>query len=159
MRHLPRTIQLDASDASVFEQAAEPGEWAVTGSFAFLSEGQEAITGKRRQAFRNGFLGLRSFGWSTLVTVAPASDADVAAAVEALAQHFVGRHGAPGLDAARPVAVREVAFAESLCEHPAGTMLTVQREWGPDGLIERFGTVARDDYGLPFDLLALASDS
>jgi len=34
--HFLRTVQLDASDLQVFEQAAEPGEWAVPGSFALL---------------------------------------------------------------------------------------------------------------------------
>lgn len=33
---LPRTLRLDPSDTFVFAQAAEPGEWAVTGTFLFL---------------------------------------------------------------------------------------------------------------------------
>jgi len=32
---LIRTIRLDPSDTFVFERAAEPGEWAVSGAFAF----------------------------------------------------------------------------------------------------------------------------
>ena len=70
---LPRTIRLDPSDTLVFERAAEPGEWAVPGGFAFWDEAPEAMPGKRRQAFRAGFLGLASFGWSTLVEVAEAT--------------------------------------------------------------------------------------
>ncbi len=166
MLRLPRTIQLDASDRSVFDHAAEPGEWAVTGSFAFLDDEPDGGTRKRRQAFQHGFLGTGSFGWSTLVMVADASDAVVRSVTDVLAQHFVDRHGAPSLDAARQVAEREVAFAASLCDHPVGTLLTIFRQHGPDGVVEQFATVTRDaapdhdaglDFGKPFDLLALAA--
>ncbi len=37
MRFL-RTIRLDASDAEVYDQVAQPGEWAVPGSFSFLDD-------------------------------------------------------------------------------------------------------------------------
>ncbi len=166
MLRLPRTIQLDASDRSVFDHAAEPGEWAVTGSFAFLDDEPDGGTRKRRQAFQHGFLGTGSFGWSTLVMVADAPDAVVRSVTDVLAQHFVDRHGAPSLDAARQVAEREVAFAASLCDHPVGTLLTIFRQHGPDGVVEQFATVTRDaapdhdagpDFGKPFDLLALAA--
>ena len=33
---LPRTIRLDPSDTFVYACAAEPGEWAVTGTFLFF---------------------------------------------------------------------------------------------------------------------------
>ena len=32
---LLRTIRLDPSDTFVFERAAKPGEWAVSGAFVF----------------------------------------------------------------------------------------------------------------------------
>jgi hypothetical protein len=35
MLKLPRTIRLDPSDIFVFERAADPGEWAVSGDFVF----------------------------------------------------------------------------------------------------------------------------
>ena len=168
---LPRTIQLDASDRSVFDHAAEPGEWAVTGSFEFVSDAPDGDepdgpTRKRRQAFQHGFLGTGSFGWSTLVMVADASDAVVRSVTDALAQHFVERHGAPSVTAAREVAEREVAFAASLCDHPVGTLLTIFRQHGPDSVVEQFATVTRDaapdrdaslKFGKSFDLLALAA--
>ena len=166
-RRLPRTIQLDASDRSVFDHAAEPGEWAVAGSFEFLDAAPESITGKRRTAVQHGVLGTGSFGGSPLVMVADAPDAVVQAVADALARHFMDRHGAPSMAAARAVAEREVAFAASLCDHPVGTLLTIFRQHGPDGVVEQFATVTRDpappdlgagpDFGQPFDLLALAS--
>ena len=66
---LPRTIRLDPSDDLVFEHAAEPGEWAVTGSFLFWDQDVAALTGKARAAFRAGFVGVNSLGFSTLVVV------------------------------------------------------------------------------------------
>ena len=85
---LLRTIRLDPSDTFVFERAAEPGEWAVPGAFAFADADVPALAGKSRAAFRSGFLGIDSFGWSTLVQVVEASEQDRAAAVELLAQRL-----------------------------------------------------------------------
>jgi hypothetical protein len=137
----PRTIRLDASDAHVFEPAAAPEEWAVSGAFAFADLAPEALTGKTAQAFARGFLGTRSFGWSTLVAVAEIAPAELDAVVEALARHFVERYGAPSLEAARPAARAEVAFASGLCEHRVNTLLAVERALGPDGIVERFRAI------------------
>jgi hypothetical protein len=57
---LLRTIQLDPSDAFVFARAATPGEWAVSGAFAFMGQDIAAFQGKARTAFRAGFLGISS---------------------------------------------------------------------------------------------------
>jgi ADP-ribose pyrophosphatase YjhB (NUDIX family) len=141
---LPRTIRLDPSDSLVFERAAEPGEWAVPGGFAFWDEAPEGMSGKRRQAFRSGFLGLTSFGWSTLVEVAEADAAAREQAVAALARHLVAAHGAPDEATARPAAEEEIAFAESLCEgHPPGTALALSRSLEDGRLRERFRTLHR----------------
>ena len=71
---LPRVIRLDQSDTIVFEHPAEPGDWAVTGSFLFWDEDIRNLAGKGRAAFRSGFLGVPSFGFSTLVVVGEASE-------------------------------------------------------------------------------------
>src|SRR5256885_13123594 len=55
----------------------------------------------------------RSLGWSTLVQIVEASEADRAALVERLAAQLVGEFGAPEASA-RAAAQEEVAFAESL---------------------------------------------
>ena len=73
---LPRTIRLDQSDTFVYARAAEPGEWAVTGTFLFFGADPASFSGKQRQAFRAGFLGIDSFGWSTLAVVTEASAAE-----------------------------------------------------------------------------------
>ena len=141
MTRLLRTIRLDPSDALVFPRAAEPGEWAVPGGFCFWDDDIAALEGKRRQAFRAGFLGLTSFGWSTLVEVAEASAAERDAAVAALAAHIRAAHGAPDGTAARAAAEEEIAFAETLCDHPPGTLVALSRSAEGGDVRERFRTL------------------
>jgi len=43
-----RNIRLDASDAEVFDNPCDPGEWAVTGAFMFLNDTDETLTGHAR---------------------------------------------------------------------------------------------------------------
>jgi hypothetical protein len=137
----PRTIRLDNSDLQVFAKAAGPGEWAISGAFAFADDDAAALTGRRRQAFANGFLGTGSFGWSTFACVAPISPAEFDGVVTAIADHFVAAYGAPGRAAALPQARVEAAFARGLCDHPEGTLLAVSRALTEDGIVERFRTV------------------
>ena len=146
MTRLPRTLRLDASDTVVFERAAEPGEWAVPGGFCFADDDLDGLAGKRRQAFRAGFLGLASFGWSTLVEVADATPAERAAAVAGLAAHLGADYGAPDESAARAAAEEEIAFAEELCrDHPPGTVLALSRSAEGGEVRERFRTLHRRD--------------
>jgi hypothetical protein len=138
---LIRTIRLDPSDTFVFERAAEPGEWAVSGAFAFWNDSPEVLEGKARVAFRSGFLGVGSLGWSTLVQIVEASEADRAALIEGLAQQLVVRFGAPDLAAARAAAEEEVAFAASLCDHPTDTLIAVHRSCEAGAVRETFRTL------------------
>jgi phenylpyruvate tautomerase PptA (4-oxalocrotonate tautomerase family) len=138
---LLRTIRLDPSDTFVFERAAEPGEWAVPGAFAFWNTDAAKLEGKARSAFRGAFLGVESLGWSTLVQIVEASAADRAALVERLAQQLVAHFGAPDSAAARAAAEEEVAFAESLCNHPADTLIAVHRNFEDGEMREAFRTL------------------
>ena len=136
-----RTIRLDPSDTFVFEHAAEPGEWAVSGAFMFADVESDALDGKPRAAFRSGFLGIGSFGWSTLVQIVEANDDDRKAVVEMLAEQFVQRLGAPDLATAHPAAEEEVAFAASLCNHPHDTLVAVRRTFEAGSIRETFRTL------------------
>ena len=140
---LLKTIRFDASDERVFELAATPEEWAVSGAFAFAGLAPEAVAGKARQAFANGFLGLASFGRSTFATVAEATQADLEGMERALASHFVAVWGAPGLEAALPAAKEEARFALDLCQDaPINTVFTVRRTRDAQGRIkEEFRTI------------------
>src|SRR5947199_4687027 len=127
MLKLPRTIRLDPSDTFVFEHAADPGEWAVTGSFLFFDADIPSLAGRARAAFRAGFLGVRSFGFSTLIVVSEASDRERGEAIAALALHIQEKLGAPDLETARAAATEEIAFAESLCKDEVHTIIAMHR--------------------------------
>ena len=117
---LLRTIRLDPSDTFVFERAAEPGEWAVSGAFVFWNADptdarrQGALGVPRRLsrrrvarlvdagADRRGERGTTAPRWSSCWR-------------SSWSTHF----GAPDLAAARAAAEEEVAFAESLCNAAA----------------------------------------
>ncbi len=141
MSKLPRTLRLDPSDTFIFERAAEPGEWAVSGCFIFWDIDPDALGPKQRAALRAGFLGLSSFGWSTLCTVTSVSAQERASLVEHLAERLMQAFGAPSLEEARGAAEEEIAFAEGLCDHPEGTVLAVQRQVENGEIRERFRTL------------------
>ena len=124
---LLRTIRLDPSDTFVFERAAEPGEWAVPGTFAFAAADPAELQGKQRSAFRAGFLGVSSLGWSTLVQIVETDEAGRAEAVEQLAQRLVDHYGAPDMAMARAAADEEITFAASLCNHDTDTLIALHR--------------------------------
>jgi len=124
---LLRTIALDPSDTFVFDVPAEPAEWAVCGAFRFCDRDPTQLAGKERAAFRGGFLGVQSWGWSTLAQVVPATEEDYQALVELLARQLVERFGAPDIATAMTAAEEEVAFARSLCTHPISSLIAVHR--------------------------------
>lgn len=134
----PRTIRLDPSDTFVFARAAEPGEWAVPGGFLFHGADASAFQGKERAAFRAGFLGIASFGFSTLVTIVEVSATERDRAVETLAQHLVEKLGAPSLDVARAAAREEIEFSMSLCHDPIGSLLALHRTMEDGDIREQF---------------------
>jgi hypothetical protein len=173
---LLRTVRADSSDLFVFEKAAEPDEWAVSGAFVFACLDPATLTGQTRAAFRAGFLGINSLGWSTLARIVEASESEHADAVELLAKRLVERFGAPDIETAMPAAKEEIAFAASLCDHPEGMLVAVSRHQEHDVTHKAFRTLqanvgpkalrafsfmeATDEEEIPdeqVDLVALAS--
>lgn len=134
---LLKTIRFDASDESVFDVAAAPAEWAVSGAFAFVDDTPDSLRGKARQAFANGFLGVESFGRSTFATVATAMSTDLDWIERALANHFVAAYGAPDEAAALSAAAEETKFIRELCDDVViNTLFTVRRLWDGEGRIK-----------------------
>lgn len=163
---LARTLRLDPSDRFVFERAAEPGEWAVSGAFVHAATDPATLSHKARVALRSAFLGVASMGFSTLVEVAEGDGEHVAGLLaENLQRHF----GAPDAATALAAAREEVAFAASFCDLPLGTVIAVARSSEQAGLVERFRTltpradraapvfalVQSDEEAEPIDLTAL----
>jgi hypothetical protein len=135
---LLRTIALDRSDTFIFDVPAEPGDWAVSGAFRFCDRDPAKLSGKDRSAFRCGFLGVRSWGWSTLVQIVHATEDDRRILSELLAKQLVERFGAPDLATARLAAEEEVAFAQSLCTHPVSALIAVHRSASDGEVRESF---------------------
>ena len=135
---LLRTIALDSSDTFVFDVAAEPGEWAVSGAFRFCDRDPAKLSGKDRSAFRSGFLGVQSWGWSTLAQIVHATEGDRRVLAELLARQLVERFGAPDFATARLAADEEVTFAQSLCTHPVGALIAVYRSASGSEVRESF---------------------
>ena len=151
---LLRTIRLDPSDTFVFERAAEPGEWAVTGAFMFADADPATLEGKARAAFRSGFLGVASLGWSTLVQIVEASEDDRLGAIGALAKQLVAHCGAPSIEDAAAAAEEEFAFAASLCNHPLDTLIAMHRSHDGGEIREAFRTLRPKDGPKPLRAFA-----
>jgi hypothetical protein len=158
---LLRTIRLDASDTFVFEKAAEPGEWAVSGAFAFAHCDPANLRGKARTAFRAGFLGIGSLGRSTLVQIVEASEHDRKTVVEMLAAQLITQFGAPDVATARLAAEEETGFAASLCDHSPGVLVAVTRSCDNGTIREAFRTLRPRDgaaHTRAFEFLEVVGD-
>tara|TARA_X000000950_G_scaffold86700_1_gene109037 strand:- start:1114 stop:1617 length:504 start_codon:yes stop_codon:yes gene_type:complete len=143
---LARVIRFDRSDLNIFPTTADEGEWAIAGSFSFANLNPDDLTGKVRQAFANGFMGVPSFGYATLVSVSTASDSDVTAITDQLTRHFIAEYGAPSSDLACQAAVEEIGFMAEMCdEHKTGTLLSVSRSMTDEGISESFRSIAKAD--------------
>ena len=138
---LLRTIRLDVSDTFVFEPAAEPGEWAVSGAFVFWNRDAASLQGKARTAFRSGFLGVSTLGWSTLVQIVEANEENRRTVVETLARQLMTHFGAPTIDDATAAAEEELTFTESLCTQPVDTLIAVHRSFEEGTVRESFRTL------------------
>ncbi|SEM78132.1 hypothetical protein SAMN04488003_104172 [Loktanella fryxellensis] len=146
MTRLPRTIRLDPSDRVIFAPAAEPGQWAVPGTFLFWGRPADSLTRKDAIAFRSGFLGVADFGHATLVTVQDARPDERAAMVALLANGLVTHLGAPTIAQATEAAEDEVALVESLCrDHAIGTLIALHRTHEGDDIREQFRTLRPRD--------------
>ena len=137
----PRTIRMDASDLNVFPAAAEPGEWAVPGTFAYSDAEPDSLSGKDQLAFKSGWLGVESFGRSTFVQVASVTYEQLDTIVERLAAHFIAHYGAPDMPAAIPAAQEEADYAIGLCAHEVGTLLAIERAFTEEGIAEKIRIV------------------
>ncbi|MDT8326340.1 MAG: DUF6505 family protein [Roseovarius sp.] len=146
---LARAIHFDESDQRVYHSPARTGEWCVPGGFEFSNWSEADLTGKARQAFANGWLGVETFGRVTFVAVTQVEQAEIDTLARALAQHFVDIYGAPDAEAALPVAVEEIMQMVELCEeHAANTLLTVARDLTDAGVRESFRAIEPQDAGI-----------
>ncbi len=154
---LARAIHFDDSDTQVFHQPARTGEWAISGGFEFSNWSESDLTGKARQAFANGWLGVETFGRVTFVAVTQIEPAELDRIADNLARHFVEIYGAPSHEEALTVALDELTHMRDLCEdQDANTLFAVQRELTEAGVKEGFRIIKPADADL--ELLAVHGD-
>ena len=139
---LAKTIQLDVSDTHVFERPAEVGEWAITGTFAFADSDPSNWSNKQQLAFRAAWLGIGSFGNSTFVQVAKISTHEYEQAVQTLAMYLAEVYNAPSPEAATRAARQEIDDMVTMCDHPPGTLLTIERAIDEQNITEKTSVLA-----------------
>lgn len=146
---LARAIHFDESDRNVFHSPARTGEWCISGGFEFSNWTEADLSGKARQAFSNGWLGIETFGRVTFVAVTQIEVPEFEQLARDLAQHFVTVYGAPSIEAALPVAIEELTHMSELCEeHAPNTVLTIMRELTEAGVREQYRFIEANDAAL-----------
>ncbi|HAV09003.1 MAG TPA: hypothetical protein DEF12_02225 [Rhodobacteraceae bacterium] len=146
---LARAIHFDESDTFVFHNPARTGEWAISGGFEFSNWTDGDLTGKARQAFSNGWLGVETFGRVTFVAVTRIETGELDWLTERLTEHFMTIYGAPSIEVARPVAEEELRQMMEICaDHAPNTLLTVMRELTEAGVKEQYRFIEASDAGL-----------
>lgn len=146
---LARAIHFDDSDTRVFHSPARTGEWCISGGFEFSNWSQGDLTGKAKQAFTNGWMGVETFGRASFVAVTQIEDNERDTIAATLAQHFVEIYGAPSADAAMGVAREEIDQMIALCDDQAfNTLLTVTRELTEAGVKESYRMIEPQDAGI-----------
>mgnify|MGYP007046914791 CR=1 FL=1 len=134
---LAKTIQLDVSDRLVFDRPAEVGEWAIAGTFSFVDGDPSGWSNKQQLAFRSAWLGIGSFGNATFVQVTDISRDDYEQAIESLAAYLAEDFNAPNPAAASQAARQEIDDMISLCDHPPGTLLAIERSISGNDISEK----------------------
>ena len=134
---LAKSVQLDTSDVQVFEHPAEVGEWAITGTFCFVDSDPSGWSKKQQLAFRTAWLGIGSFGHSTFVQATEISIKEYERILQTLAVYLAEEFNAPSREAARSAAQQEIDDMATLCNHPPGTLLAIERSFVGDNITEK----------------------
>ena len=102
---------------------------------------------------------MESGGYSTFVQVTTATEDEFESMVTTLADVFVTDFGAPDRLAAMPMARDEAQYVAELCEFDDGTLLSLAREQGPDGIRETVRSVPKGTgTDQPFKIWELVED-
>ena len=135
--NLAKTVQLDPSDLHIFERPAENGEWAIAGTFSFVDSDPAAWSKKQKLAFQSAWLGIGSFGYSTFVQATTISSAEYEQLLLTLTAHLTDQYMAPSLEAATNAARQEIDDMATLCNHPPGTLLAIERTMDGQNITEK----------------------
>ena len=135
--YLAKTVQLDPSDLHIFDRPAEIGEWAIAGTYSFVDSEPAAWSKKQKLAFQSAWLGIGSFGYSTLVQATGISSSEYDQLLQMLTAHLTDQYMAPSLEAATNAARQEIDDMATLCNHPPGTLLAIERTMDGQNITEK----------------------
>ena len=122
------------------------GELAVVGTFNFYNLKQDDLKGKVKQAFSNGFMGCRTFGYSTLVSLVNIKEKELQELKTNLGKFLIDNFGAPSREIAERAANEEINFMLDLCKnHEIGSLLSLSRTLETDGIKEKFRNLPKAD--------------
>jgi len=124
---LAKTMRLDISDTKIFSNPSKSGEWAITGTFSYVDVDYKSLSSKEKIQYKSGWLGLGSFGRSTLVYVTEINEIEHQQIIRQLAEYIFSQFGAPDMLEALKAAHHEVNDMATLCNHPTGTLLAIGR--------------------------------
>ena len=155
---LAKTIQLDISDTHAFDHPAEVHEWAISGTFAFVDSDPADWSRKQQLAFRTAWLGIGSFGNSTFVQVTEISAQDYELAIQTLAMYLTKEYNAPNLEVATQAATQEIDDMATLCDHPPGTLLTIERAITGQNITEKIRVLRPFDDPAQVKIWSVADD-
>ena len=138
---LAKIILLDDSDKKIYPQPSKHGEWAITGTFMFSNVDHNYWTKSEQIAFRDGWLGLETLGYSTFVQITSLSKKQKHIIIERIASIIHERFHPPSDQVAVEAATDELNDMIALCEHPIGTLLAINRELNEKDIQEKVRTV------------------
>ena len=138
---LAKTIQLDVSDKHIYEHRANPQEWAIVGTFYYMNSDPNNWSKKNKFAFQSAWLGLTSYGNSTFVQVTEIIEYEYHLIIESLAKYLVERYNAPSIEDAKYASKKEIDDMTALCDHPPGTLLSVERSLVENGIKEKIRVI------------------
>ena len=143
--NLAKTVQLDPSDLHIFERPAEIGEWAISGTFSFVDSDPAAWSKKQKLAFQSAWLGIGSFGYSTFVQATALSSSEYEQLLLTLTAHLTDQYMAPNLKAATDAAKLEIDDMATLCNHPPGTLLAIERTIDGQNITEKTRVISSSE--------------
>ena len=156
--NLAKTLRLDVSDTHVFDRPANTGEWAITGTFTYIDSDPTEWSSKVKLAFRTAWLGIGSFGNSTFVQATEISTEEYNQTLQILAAYLIEKYNAPSQEAAEEAARQELEDMVKLCDHPAGTLLTIERSLTEQNITEKTRVVIPSDGPLRAETWTIVED-
>ena len=155
---LAKTIQLDISDTHVFDNPAVVHEWAISGTFAYVDSDPSDWSRKQQLAFRTAWLGIGSFGNSTFVQVTEISEQEYKLAIQTLAKYLIEEYNAPSQEVATEAARQEIDDMATLCNHPPGTLLAIERAITGQNITENTRVLTPADKPAPAKIWTISED-